>query len=95
MPDAPLDTIAAQLEAAGWTIERDVAHDSDATERWRLSCDGGTCFLEAFGEPARMISACTDPDDPHTQMAVMLSIGDDFDTKLPNFVRGVERFRAG
>ena len=70
-------------------------HGSDATDRWKLSCDGGACFLEAFGEPARMISVCADPDDANTQMAVMLAIGDDFDERLPGFIKGVERFRAG
>ncbi len=95
MADTHLDTIAQQLEAAGWRIERDVDHASDATQRWKLTCDGGLCYLEAFGEPASMLSVCTDPDDPNTQMAVMLAIGDDFDERLPGFVKGVGRFRAG
>lgn len=95
MADTPLDTIAQQLEASGWTLDRGVDHTSDATHRWRLSCDGGFCFLEAFGDPAQMISVCADPDDANTQMAVMLSIGDDFDERLPGFIKGVDRFRAG
>ncbi|MHC5020477.1 MAG: hypothetical protein ACYTGX_10260 [Planctomycetota bacterium] len=94
MADTPIDIIAQQLEGAGWTIERQVTHTSDAAERWRLSCDGGVCYLESFGDPVSMVSVCTDPDDPHTQMAVMLAIGDDFDERLPNFVKGCDRFRA-
>ena len=97
MADSILDTIAAELESRGWTVERDITRPPDALGRWKLDAHGGgVCYLEYFGsadEPT-MVSVCADPDSAGTQMATMLHLGEGWTKKLGTFLTGVDRFRA-
>jgi hypothetical protein len=98
MAESALDTIAAELEARGWTVDRDIPRPPDALGRWRLDAHGGgVCYLEYFGssDNPTMVSACADPDSASTQMAAMLHLGEGWKEKLETFLKGVDRFRAG
>ena len=65
-----------------------------ATERWRLERDGGQCFLESFGEPPKFCSVCENPDEPHTQVAVVMHLTEEWEGQLDRFLKRLDRFRG-